>query len=252
MKYLLFLLLSIGLKAQTFTGVYTFRINSIVPSISNMRLTSSNNKTWEVMVKKNYLTDEEYEKKGNDKGVVVGNIADNYKVVDTDKKPEFYKDAQTNELFSRNFYMAKECYIKEDIPHFKWEMDGEIDYNGKKYNVAKSSFRGVNWILYFDSTSKFNVAPWKFYGLPGLVVYAKSSDNYFIYELQEYNIDPDNIILKNPFEKEKMISWDNYKKNYKDYLKKLLKRMDANDEDGNKGSIKINNVIEDLGFTEVK
>ncbi|WP_404986201.1 GLPGLI family protein [Chryseobacterium sp. M5] len=256
LKTIFFLYLTFStllINAQTFTGIYVFKINSAVPSQTYNTLISSKNTTWFFQTKVETLADISNVDKITRNGTTIENISDNYTNIIPASSPEYYKSEQGNKLLSRNFYLTKPCYIKEDLEQFDWNISEEmITYNNKKYNVATADFRGKSWIVYFDKNVGFNVAPWKFYGLPGAVVYAKTTDNSYSFELKEYKIDEKDTVIKNPFETELFVSWDDYKSNYKDYLKKLVKKWTADSEDGDGGSIKLDNVIEDLGFTEIK
>ncbi|CAI8865892.1 GLPGLI family protein [Chryseobacterium sp. IT-36CA2] len=242
------------LSSQTFTGIYIFKINSKVPTQTYNSILSSQNKTWFVETKQELLIDtSETKKTSSESGLTVEHISDDYKNIIMPSPPEYYKDSQTDNMLSRNFYLTKACYIKENLDQFTWKISDEtVTYNGKKYNEATTEFRGKTWIVYFDPKVSFNIAPWKFYGLPGVIVYAKTTDNLYTFELKEYKIVEKNTPINNPFEKEKLITWDQYKENYKEYLKKLIKKWSADSEDGNGGSIKMDNTIEDLGFTEIK
>ena len=253
-SFLILSLVSVFINAQTFTGLYIFKINSAVPSQTYNNITSSQNKTWFVYTKFETLGDtSNIEKIKGENGVTLENVADNYKNIIPAKSPEYYKDEQNNTLLSRNFYLTKACYIKENLEQFEWKISDEtVVYNNRKCNIATTNFRGKEWTVYFDKSIPFNVAPWKFYGLPGVVIYAKTSDNMYTFELKEYKIKEENTEIKNPFEKEKFVTWDGYKTEYKDYLKRLIKKWSADSEDGNGGSIKMDNNIEDLGFTEIK
>ncbi|WP_433628117.1 GLPGLI family protein [Chryseobacterium cucumeris] len=249
---LLLIFLTCAVKAQTFTGIYIFKFNSAVSSQTYNNLVSSQNKTWFVETKLESLTAPNVEKITKD-GVTIENVSDDYKNIIPTSSPEYYKDEQSNNLYSRNFYLTKACYIKENLDQFSWKISEEtVNYNGKKCNVATSDFHGKKWTVYFDTSIPFNVAPWKFYGLPGVVVYAKTSDNLYVFELKEYKITGQNTDVKNPLEKEKFITWEGYKTEYKNYLKKLIKKWSADSEDGNGGSIKMGDTIEDLGFSEIK
>lgn len=243
----------ISIYSQTFQGLYIFKINSTVPSQTYNNLISSQNKTWFIQTKFESLSGiPEVQKIKGENGVTVENVSDNYKNVIPAKPMEYYKDEQSNVLLSRNFYMTKDCYIKENLDQFEWKISDEtIVYNDRKCNIAKTNFRGKEWTVYFDKTIPFNVAPWKFYGLPGVILFAKTSDNTYSFELKEYAIKQENTDISNPFPKEEFITWDIYTKEYKEYFKKLIKKWSADDEDGNRNTIKVDNTIEDLGFKEI-
>lgn len=255
-KYITSFLLLIGiiLNAQTFIGTYIQQTNNKIPTKIYNSIVSSEGITQFTTTSVSKPTDENpnIERTQNENGNTIEHVSDDYMFLTPTKLPEIYKKENSNELLSRNFIITKECYIKEDLNQMTWEISDEtIVHNGRNCNIATTHFRGKDWTVYFDTSIPFNVAPWKFYGLPGVVIYAVTSDNEFIFELKDFEIKEENTEIKNPFEKEKMMSWNQYTKNYKQYLKKILKWSSDPDDEPGGGKIEINN-IEDLGFKEVK
>ncbi len=86
-------------------------------------------------------------------------------------------------LFYTTLKKTKKEYtiIKEKIEKLKWKLSNDsikkvIDYVCKKATV---SFRGKNYEVWYAPEIQFSDGPWKFWGLPGLILEVKSTDNSF-------------------------------------------------------------------------
>jgi Protein of unknown function (Porph_ging). len=74
---------------------------------------------------------------------------------------------------------------EEDLPVFNWKISNEmqtiLSYTCRKATV---SFRGRDFIAWFTPDIPVPNGPWKFDGLPGLILKLSDVDNNFIYECQ--------------------------------------------------------------------
>ncbi len=82
-----------------------------------------------------------------------------------------YFDFSSKNLYSKVKIYDKEYVVKEDIPQLKWILHS----NKKKIDelvVSKAtlSFRGRNYIAWYCLKYPLKYGPWKFYGLPGLII----------------------------------------------------------------------------------
>jgi len=74
---------------------------------------------------------------------------------------------------------------EEDLPIFEWKISTEkqtiLSYNCQKATV---SFRGRDFIAWFAPDIPVPNGPWKFGGLPGLILKLSDSNNNFVFECQ--------------------------------------------------------------------
>ena len=74
---------------------------------------------------------------------------------------------------------------EEELPVFEWRLGDEkqtvLSYSCQKATV---SFRGRDFIAWFTTDIPVSNGPWKFGGLPGLILKLSDSENNFIYECQ--------------------------------------------------------------------
>jgi len=72
---------------------------------------------------------------------------------------------------------------EDDLSDMKWEIKKDtatiLSYSCQK---AVTEFRGRTWEAWFTSEIPINNGPWKFGGLPGLIMKISDSQHYFVFE----------------------------------------------------------------------
>jgi GLPGLI family protein len=91
------------------------------------------------------------------------------------------KNSNINENYvtiSPNYY----SYPTEDIQ--KWNITKELkNINGLQLQKAKTFFGGRHWEAWFAASFPFQEGPYKFRGLPGLIIELKDDKEQFIFQL---------------------------------------------------------------------
>lgn len=136
-----------------------------------------------------------------------------------------YKDYQSNlmisdELLSNN----TELVAKEEMGNYKWELTSNTkEILGYKCREAKTKHRGRDYIAFFTTDIPFKAAPWKFHGLPGVVLSIETTDEFVKAEAMSLKIqEPAGI--ENPFtEVKEILEWEKFCEHYK----KVRKSTDA-------------------------
>lgn len=253
----LLLFLPASLFSQTFLGNYDFIDNQITnPSLASTKkyslIINNTNSLFTLIddkLKENYPT----EKSDLGNNVSMEKISDDYARILSNQKTVFYRNYITNEISYNTLILNKEVYIDDKINFFDWKYKLEpIIYNNLNCSVATVNHRGRDWTVYYTLEIPFQGGPWKFSGLPGMIVYAKSDDGNFIFELTDYKIDKENVNIQNPFFNQKTLTWEEYKSTYYKSFKNLIKKLNSKDEDGGETKITFNDLLEDIGFTEIK
>lgn len=165
---------------------------------------------------------------------------------------QFYKSYVKNVLFYNDRLVNKKTIVTESLNIMKWNIVSGKDslILGYKCQKAYTDFRGRRYEAFFSSTLYPNGGPWKFDGLPGLILSVRSTDNYFVIRplklILNYKVEK----LSNPYLGEKgVLTWDQFVLQFEDKLKKILKQLQS-DPDAGSGSIKITDRIEDLGIKD--
>ena len=91
-------------------------------------------------------------------------------------KQERYEDVYLNyptsgSLLCRTMIINTEYEYTEPINKFSWNFgDSTCNILGYDCKLATTSFRGRNYKVYYTEEIPLNYGPWKFYGLPGLIL----------------------------------------------------------------------------------
>ncbi|MBW3518293.1 GLPGLI family protein [Flavobacterium sp. NKUCC04_CG] len=95
-----------------------------------------------------------------------------------------FKDKGKTEFF---VYKGENAYQYEEKEKIKWQIkDSIIDYKGLfQAQLAETDFGGRKWQVFFTTQIPISNGPYKFGGLPGLIVKAVSTDLDYSIELME-------------------------------------------------------------------
>lgn len=85
-------------------------------------------------------------------------------------------DRSNNEIVSTNYFFKNrksiKCTIKESTGSIKWDVIGNSSKKIGTFTTheARASFRGRNYTAWFTTEIPIDAGPWKFHGLPGLIL----------------------------------------------------------------------------------
>ncbi|UBZ07727.1 GLPGLI family protein [Salegentibacter mishustinae] len=115
-----------------------------------------------------------------------------------------YKDYQENELILAEKVFQYELKYKQDLKQIDWEIQPENkEILGFSVQKATGNFAGRNYIAWFAPELPFSDGPYKFSGLPGLILEISDLKNHYHYSLTAFQE------LANPIDK--LLNLDNYK-----------------------------------------
>ncbi len=112
-------------------------------------------------------------------------------------------------------------FVKETLDQFDWKLTGNkktiLNYTCQE---ATTNYRGRDYAAYFTTQIPFKAAPWKFHGLPGVMLEIKTIDNRVKIVAKALKIQTIKEVITNPFaEKQEFIpSWIDFKELYKKRL----------------------------------
>lgn len=142
-------------------------------------------------------------------------------------KTYIFKDSEKGVMVSREVALT-ELFVKDRLDLFQWNLQKEkiriLDYECQK---ATASYRGREYVAYFTTDLPYKAAPWKFHGLPGVVLKAYSTDNYLKIEAIEVAIRETRVPIVNVYTGQKHISWNEFVNIYKESITKLIKLRKA-------------------------
>ncbi|MCC1485318.1 GLPGLI family protein [Winogradskyella immobilis] len=124
-----------------------------------------------------------------------------------------YKDYELQDMI---YKYSNKHIMKDSMTIFGWKIIKEtkklLGYNCQK---ATMNFRGRDYIAWFTSDLPVG-GPWKFDGLPGMILEIKSTDDFIKFKASSINSAYLNDNLENPFNAvNKFITWQEYKDRYR-------------------------------------
>ncbi|MCH4896233.1 GLPGLI family protein [Marinilabiliaceae bacterium JC040] len=101
-----------------------------------------------------------------------------------------YKDKVKNIIFEIDNAYDFHCMYKEPQIFFNWEILSDTDLLlGYKVKKAKCTFRGRTYIAWFTEEIPISEGPWKFSGLPGLILKVYDTQNHYTYNARGFELD---------------------------------------------------------------
>jgi GLPGLI family protein len=100
-----------------------------------------------------------------------------------------YKNFVEKSMYLREI-VWQQPYISQEpnLPNFDWAIDTTQKYIGKFLcKKATTNFRGRHFIVWFTQEIPISDGPWKFWGLPGLILEAKDEKGDYSFMLESIN-----------------------------------------------------------------
>ena len=116
----------------------------------------------------------------------------------------------------------KSFLVKDSLNLMRWTLtDEKKEILGMQCKSAEVSFRGRDYKAFYTEAIPIPEGPWKFYGLPGLILYIKSRDQFYEAKAAKINHQTD-LCNKIPYDYyEKIVSkykflngWSEFKSEY--------------------------------------
>jgi|GEM_PF-1317156 len=129
------------------------------------------------------------------------------------KRNEFvYKNYKKNEMYYIHNISMEDFNIKSSLDTImSWTITEETKtILGYTCYKAATEYGGKYFIAYFTREIPINNGPWRFHGLPGLILEIKSSDETFILEAKSLEINEEPLDISNPYKYDNSISWDKF------------------------------------------
>lgn len=115
---------------------------------------------------------------------------------DGGQNPEYQKYFDKDSLYSYEKVYGEKSYavISEKLPHFRWEIGQETkEILGHQTQKATTEFRGRKYEAWFASDIKISDGPYKFSGLPGMILEIASHDGKYQFIAYELKINQEKV-----------------------------------------------------------
>jgi GLPGLI family protein len=94
-----------------------------------------------------------------------------------------YKNYPSGELTTIDYIPMDLFLYREEMPGFDWQILADTDtVLGLAVQKAKTEFGGRKWIAWFAPGVPYNEGPYKFSGLPGLILRLHDTRDHFLFE----------------------------------------------------------------------
>lgn len=162
------------------------------------------------------------------------NIKGNLSMAGVPRTPFTYyikKHNSKNDVTTFDLIGGKNFYYNENFPKDRWILkEGTRIIEGFKCYNAEITIFGRNFIAWYTPEIPFQDGPYKFSGLPGLIVELYDSENMYKFKLVEYNPNDHQFISIPELRKYKMSKTDKLtfikaKENYQENLAEIAKSM---------------------------
>lgn len=125
----------------------------------------------------------------------------------------FYKDYSKKKLHFREFFYSSPHISGEDFPTFTWNVSRDIKkIGGYTCYKATTRFRGRDYTAWFTMDIPIQDGPWKFWGLPGLILEVSDSLNQVKFTAQSIIYPSKTNIKFEPPHDGKIVDFATYKK----------------------------------------
>lgn len=167
-------------------------------------------------------------KKIDNKTEYVGGLIKNIKVLDFDsiEPTTFFKFTNSNHIYYNDYVGGTEYFIKDTLPVQNWELiaNETKEILGYICNKAKLKYRGSEFTAFYTSEIPTTFGPWKFTGLPGLILEITLDDDV------TFNWKATKILY--PYTEK--VSFDFEKEKYKTSLRSFIKEKEKDRDEKQK------------------
>jgi GLPGLI family protein len=225
--------------------LFTFQASAQIKGTLNYKLTINDGFTGEprVMNFATYFSGSKSLEVPIPKGVKSALIADGdnslvqTEVVSTKKSNFIFKNFASKQLVVGDNVQRNYCLVNDTLSNFKWKVTNQtrtiLNYNCVK---ATTTFRGRSYEAWFTDDIAITNGPWKFCGLPGLIVTVNDTEGVYKYELTGIDLkadfSPAILALPTAYAKDKAMT-------HKIFIATLNKRIMQNDA-LSRASLKVN------------
>lgn len=121
------------------------------------------------------------------------------------------KDSVKNWLYQSEGIFNVPFYVQDSLHQMKWKLTNTTKtILGETCFMATTFFRGRTYQAYYSSTIPYTDGPWKFGGLPGLILEVSSEDHVFKYEATKISRNSPVRFEVSPLQQHSFIRWEDF------------------------------------------
>lgn len=130
----------------------------------------------------------------------------------TDKADELLiKNTSQSALFLIDYIFQKKFFVADSLHPMIWKFQSDQrKILGYACYAASTFFRGRNYIAYYTDEIAVNGGPWKFGGLPGLILEVVSSDGNYSFRATDIQQGDPIYLSEYDLHEKEQLSWQEY------------------------------------------
>ena len=140
--------------------------------------------------------------------------------------------------------------IQDELPLQKWKISKEMkQIQSFLCRKAVTTFRGRRYVAWYTEDIPLPGGPWKFDGLPGLILEVSSVDGVLSIHADQLRRVEEKLpeVTKIEYSNDEYLSWEMYCKKYREVLSRIRKNMLADTEEDMSYDLSLN-LVEDIGW----
>lgn len=170
----------------------------------------------------------------------------------SEKDMFFYKSILDSTIYFQDNVFNKVFQVKDSLFKMTWKLTGisKLLIEQECYE-ATTEFRGRKYIAYFTTNFNYSDGPWKFNGLPGLILEVKSDDKLFHYvakSIIKSNAFKDSV----DFKKMDFISWGDFCANYIKAYDNFIKQAKTSQGLSSDAKITLKEIREEIIYPKIQ
>ena len=108
------------------------------------------------------------------------------------------KNFNTGQITTSDRLISGGFFYNENMNDIRWQLTNETSQiKGYRVQKATTNFGGRTWEAWFTETIPFRDGPYKFSGLPGLILKVRDTRGHYIFEIVSINTTNENIYFRN-------------------------------------------------------
>jgi GLPGLI family protein len=134
------------------------------------------------------------------------------KVIDSKHLSKLYvfKNFKNSYILEQRMIISKLIYVKDSC-NLEWKLGNKTkDILGQKCLSATTKFRGRNYTAYYATSFLYSDGPWKFRGLPGLILEVFSEDGEYFFEATKIVQNSKEVVEMKEIYVNKYVTWQEF------------------------------------------
>lgn len=167
----------------------------------------------------------------SDSLTTIQNSSGNYTMLNSKTNSIYFKDLRRNLLLNKESILIKKLLVADSLTIFDWQIVGPAK-NVLGYDCLEAStyFRGRKYRAFFTTSIPLQNGPWKFHGLPGLILAVESEDKSFRITAKALKLSKQKVHINYPFGSERFVTRGEFESLYRRKYEEVTRYRGENGE----------------------